>query len=292
MASQKYIDQVRKELQGGYDSKVSQYKNALQDTLANYNNQIGTTNMGYDNRIKDNTMSTENNKNSFANRNIASGMARSTIANTGVQGIALQGKDQANTINQYRANDLGNINSQITGANNNYASTIAALNSANESDIISRANALDDRDAEIARQQQALAEQRAYEERQSAIQYQRQQANARASASAKASTPKAPTAAQNKSALVNYYNDYKKKGYAAARDWLEGNKLDIQSSVGNTTYNQLAEDLDRIREQENMINGELYGGLSTNSQSTPTQSTPKSSWIKDILSKIKVPFGV
>jgi len=235
--SKSYLDQARKLLQGSYNAKIQAYKNALNESTTGYNNQLGTTKLAYDNQVKNNIAGTLANENSFANNKLASGLGRSTIATSGVEGIGLQGKDAEKDINLNRQNAVNTINSNIQLANKNYNNNLAALNSENQSDILNQA-------MQLQSAAQAAAEKRA-------------------AARAKAAKATKLTSADNKAALVSYYKDVAQGGSADARKFLEDNKLDIVSANGgsNTLYNQLWDDYLAKAKRESQARAGMYSGL-------------------------------
>jgi DNA repair exonuclease SbcCD ATPase subunit len=160
-----YLGQAEQELSGQYNSKMEQLKSNLASQLANYETSKGTINQNYDKQVDNQNLQNTLSENNFSNTMLGRGFGRSSMVTTGLAGMDDKNTRLVGNINANRTSELNNVNNQITNANNTYASSLKSLNDEKGAAI-----------QQLARQLEAQAWERAYQERQ--LELQRQQVEA------------------------------------------------------------------------------------------------------------------
>jgi hypothetical protein len=141
-----------------YAVKVANENSAFNNTMSQYQNQGNMINSEFDRTIQANARNTAMNQNQFNNNTLSRGMARSSVATTGLAGIQNTGNRVAGEIEQNRTQQVNNLETLKTNLRANLESSLKALSNEREGGINSMAMQLQQRDEDIQRQLDAANE--------------------------------------------------------------------------------------------------------------------------------------
>jgi hypothetical protein len=106
--------------------------------------QKGGINKNYDMQVDNQNMNSTKSKNNYSNTMLGRGLGRSTIVGTGLGEMDLTNNRLVNTINSYRTNDLGAVDSQKALAQTNTNNQLAQMSGDLQMQIMSLAQNLYD----------------------------------------------------------------------------------------------------------------------------------------------------
>lgn len=174
--STNFVDEARKQLSGQFEANKTQLQNNFNTDMYELDSQTGIMNKEYDGKIEGAKQTGENNKAAYNNSTINRGLARSSIATTGLTGINNTTAKNVNALEGQRQMQLDNIDKLKTMLRNNLTNSLSALQSAHDSNVNSLAMQLQDRyDEKQWRQQQAQLQQQQW---QAEMDFKREQFNA------------------------------------------------------------------------------------------------------------------
>jgi hypothetical protein len=222
-----------------YNTKVAQVNADYNDNLSQLNNQQGVVNTNYDRQVQQNAQNTKMSQNAYSNNVLSRGMARSSIATTGLAGIQNQGNQNEANINMDRNNQLNNLENLKTTLKTKLTSALSSLSADRETNVNSIAEQLRQRDEDIQAREQAAAEDKRRWEAEMAF---KQQQEARVAANKTSSSSNS-----SKGLTTKQITEFKKQIEAEymsishnpteREKWLEANQQDILAAVGgDTTY--------------------------------------------------------
>ena len=156
-----YEAEAKKIYEGQYANKIQTLKNQQTAQNQQYKNDELSYNNLYDKYIKDNKTTGIANQNAYNNNVLARGLARSSIATTGLSGIKLATDKQEGLYNSERATKLQQLMQERNNYNQGIADQISALESEKASAIAEYARKL--YEAQLDRELQIqLANMRSY----------------------------------------------------------------------------------------------------------------------------------
>lgn len=159
-----YKAQAVQQYDPAYNAKRQALMNSVAQQSLNLDQQKTGVNQAYDTRVNNQNLNNVKARNNISNVALGRGFSHGTIV-----GSNLGEADQINNrlvgeINAARQGDLTNIDQQKTLINNNMQGTLAQMAGDRESELMSIARQLEDRDRSYGIQNQQLALQRAAQE--------------------------------------------------------------------------------------------------------------------------------
>lgn len=232
-----YINKAKDAIDGGYAARLQQLQAARNNQLAEYDQNAIDTNASYDRQLKDNADAGLMRVNNYNNDVLGRGMARSSIATTGIAGINNETAGLENDIKLDKQNKLNQISRARQVYDQNYDSGVAALTAEQQSAINKYAQDLYNNDLTYERQRALQAQQAAQQ------------------AAKKAASP-TEQLKQAKDTINSKIDSIVDSGDRLR--WLEQNQANIISSLGGNAdaigyYNSLIADA-------NKYSGYYHGG--------------------------------
>lgn len=160
MANNAFVEEARKQLQGGMDSQLSQLNNQFAQNMGELNSQLVGINKNYETSVQNAKEQGEMNKANYNANTLSRGLSRSTVATTGIAGIDNTTNKNIVTIDNQRLSQLDNLAKLKTMLNDNLMNSKNALMSQFNSNVSSLAQQLQQRAEDVAfRNRQLAAEQ-------------------------------------------------------------------------------------------------------------------------------------
>lgn len=144
----------------GYNEKVTALKNQLADQLNAYDASKTGINTNYNTQVNNQNLANTGSKNNFSNALLGRGIARSTVATSGLAGLDAQNNRLVGDINTARTEALNDVETNKTAAQKSYNTTVAGLNADRLTAIADLARQLKQTDLDNAYRQQQLAQEK------------------------------------------------------------------------------------------------------------------------------------
>ena len=139
-----------------YNANVQAAKNAAKSKITALKNSKSSINDSYDEQAENQNRQNFLNQNNFNNNVNSRGLARSTIATSGLAGINNTNNRILNTIENYRSNALNNVDTQIANVGSSLADTLEQMDRDKNSQISAQMQTLKQNDYNNALQSAQL----------------------------------------------------------------------------------------------------------------------------------------
>jgi hypothetical protein len=257
-----YRQKAESMINPGLDAQLAAARSNLNSSLSNLDMSKGTINQKYADSESDTKRLGQVARNNANNSMLSKGMARSTIAGDTLKGEDYATLDRVNRLETAKAGDLSNVEMQKNLLNQNFGNTEMSLRADAEGKILSLADQLQARDAQLALQQrqQALAEANS--------RFERDMKQKEFDMATQSKAAKEQEDASKNKFIAAYYN-IRQQDDSQARRFIEDNRDDIINRYGMDFYKQMLKEQDDYAQSEfeskvNLpLGGQMFGKANT-----------------------------